>query len=162
MTKRLEILKNSLTNKETILNQKIENHFDTVKQANGQPLNDKRNGFKTLEKWEKQSDSIRSTQQSIEKTKLAIEKEEMKIAIVDGFDIPEFLKKFISSGEITQWRKYPNRFFVVGVEKGRIIWNEEKKTLGYSYLKEIPKDQYPKFRDVFNRIVAEFKLGATS
>lgn len=157
MSKRLEILKKSLVKKELILDQKINDHFETVKQANGQPLNDKRNGHKTLAMWEKQNDSIRSQQLEIEKTKQAIEREEAKISNVNSFDIPEFFKPFLDSGEIKQWRKYPNRFFVNGVEKGRIIWNEDKKTLGYSYLQEVPKDQYPIFRDIFNRILKAYK-----
>ena len=158
MTNRISILKNSLINKNAVLDQKLENHFKTVGEANGQPLNDKRNGFKTLERWEKQNDSIRSTFQSIEKTERAIEKEEAKIARVNEFDMPSFLRKFVERGEITQWRKHPNRFFVAGVDKGRIIWNVEKKTLGYSFLREIPSEQYPIFRDVFNRVLAEYKL----
>lgn len=157
MSKRLDILKKSLEKKEVIFDEKIENHFDTVREANGQPLNDKRNGHKTLEKWEKQNNSIRSTKESIEKTKRAIEREEAKIANVENFSIPDFLKPFLNSGVIIQWRKHPNRFFVKGVDKGRIIWNEEKKTLGYSFLSEVPKDQYPTFRDVFNEINKKFK-----
>ena len=157
MSKRLEILKNSLEKKEGIFNEKIQNHFDTVREANGQPLNDKRNGRRTLDKWEKQNDSIRATKESIEKTKRAIEIEESKIANVSSFCIPEFLKPFLESGVIAQWRKYPNRFFVKGVDKGRIIWNSEKNFLGYSFLSEIPKDQYPIFRDVFNEINRKFK-----
>lgn len=157
MSKRLDILKKSLEKKEVIFDEKIENHFDTVREANGQPLNDKRNGHKTLDKWEKQNNSIRSTKESIEKTKWAIEREEVKIANVENFPIPDFLKPFLNSGVITQWRKHPNRFFVKGVDKGRIIWNEEKKTLGYSFLSEVPKDQYPTFRDVFNEINKKFK-----
>ena len=43
MSKRLEILKQSLAKKEELFSQKLDDHFSTVKQANGQPLNDKRN-----------------------------------------------------------------------------------------------------------------------
>ena len=50
MSKRLEILKNSLVKKEQQFNEKLQTHFDTVKQSNGQPLNDKRNGQATLNK----------------------------------------------------------------------------------------------------------------
>ena len=78
MSKRLEILKNSLAKKEQDLANRFDTHFKTVKQANGQPLNDKRNGQATLNKWDRQSDGIRTAQESIEKTKRAIEFEEGK------------------------------------------------------------------------------------
>ena len=67
MTKRLEMLKASLVKKEAELDRRMQAHFDTVKQANGQPLNDKRNGQATLNKWEKQNDAIRNQQVEIEK-----------------------------------------------------------------------------------------------
>ena len=47
MSKKLEILKNSLAKKEQELQRRFDVHFATVKQANGQPLNDKRNGQAT-------------------------------------------------------------------------------------------------------------------
>ena len=56
MSRRLEILKASLAKKQTLFDQRLQQHFDTVKEANGQPLNDKRNGRVTLNKWDKQSD----------------------------------------------------------------------------------------------------------
>jgi len=83
-TKKLKILKASLINKEAILDQRFETHFASVAQANGQPLNDKRNGQATLNKWDKQSDAIRNQKESIEKTKRAIEKEEGKIIDTEG------------------------------------------------------------------------------
>ena len=78
-TKKLEILKNSLDRKESVLNQKFDSHFVDVKHGNGQPMNDKRNGQATMSRWEKQSDSIRNQLKEIEKTKRAIEIEETKI-----------------------------------------------------------------------------------
>ena len=60
MSKRLEILKQSLAKKEQELQRRFDEHFATVKQANGQPLNDKRNGQATLNKWEKQNNAIRN------------------------------------------------------------------------------------------------------
>lgn len=41
---RLKILKSSLKKKEDKLDKKINEHFGDVASANGQPLNDKRNG----------------------------------------------------------------------------------------------------------------------
>ena len=73
MSKKLEILKQSLKKKEQKLNAKFDKHFATVKQANGQPLNDKRNGQATLKKWEQQNEGIRTMQKNIELTKQAIE-----------------------------------------------------------------------------------------
>ena len=69
MSKKLEILKQSLAKKEQELQRRFDEHFATVKQANGQPLNDKRNGQATLNKWEKQNNAIRTLKESIEKTK---------------------------------------------------------------------------------------------
>ena len=40
-SKRLDILNNSLIKKESELNRKLDEHFSSVKEANGQPLNDK-------------------------------------------------------------------------------------------------------------------------
>ena len=83
MSKRLEILKRSLEKKQAEFDNKLSNHIADVKRANGQPLNDKRNGYVTLNRWERQNDSLRNLQQSIEKTKNAIETEEYKISGVE-------------------------------------------------------------------------------
>lgn len=47
MSKRLEILKASLERKKERLDALLGNHFDSVKETNGQPLNDKRDGCQT-------------------------------------------------------------------------------------------------------------------
>ena len=154
---RLAVLKGSLEKKEKKLDDKFNAHFDDVARANGQPLNDKRNGQATLSRWDKQSDSIRNAQKEIEKTKQAIERETEKIINVSSEKIPGFLSDMVKSGELNQWRKYPNTFFVPGVDKGRIVWNEEGQFLANRYLSEVPKDQYPKFRDVFNKLNAILK-----
>jgi hypothetical protein len=67
MTKRLEISKVSLIKKEALFDVKLQNHIDTVRMVNGQPLNDKRNGRTTLNNWEKQNDSLRTLKESIQK-----------------------------------------------------------------------------------------------
>lgn len=151
-TARLRILLNSLKKKERELDTKLDEHFVDVKRANGQPLNDKRNGSATLNRWEKQNAAIRNQTESIERTKFAIEREEAKIRRVNSIELPEAIHEAIEAGEITQWRKHPRMFFVVGVDRGRITWDEEKKVLGYRYLSEIPKEQYPKFRDTYNKL----------
>ncbi|KNA29526.1 hypothetical protein ACO03_11530 [Pantoea ananatis] len=152
MTKRLEILKASLVKKEARFDERLQNHFDTVAQASGQPLNDKRNGRTTLNKWDKQSDALRVLQDSIQRTKNAIEREETKIALASMVELPAYLQQAIDDGLITQWRKHPRFFFVVGVSGGRIVLDEETGIIGYRYLNKVSKDDYPTFRDVFNKL----------
>lgn len=152
MSKRLAILKASLSKKEALFSDKLQQHFDTVKQANGQPLNDKRNGQATLSKWDKQSDALRNLESSIQRTKDAIEREEMKIALAESVDIPDFMQKAINDGLITQWRKHPRFFFVTGVKHGRIVLNEETGMIAHRYLSKVSKDEYPAFRDIFNKL----------
>lgn len=41
---RLQVLENSLVKKEAELQRRFDNHFNTWKQTNGQPMNDKRGG----------------------------------------------------------------------------------------------------------------------
>lgn len=150
MSKRLEILQGSLAKKMALFNQKLQAHMDDVKSTNGQPLNDKRNGGKTLGRWDRQNDSLRTLNESIEKTKAAIEREEKKIAIVDMVDLPEPIKALIEAGTISQWRKHPRFFFVKGCDRARIVLLESG-TLAHRYVSEIPnQEQYAIFRDVFN------------
>lgn len=152
MTKRLSILKESLAKKKAAADSKIAAHFESVKETNGQPLNDKRNGAATFRKWAKQDTAIRTALEGVQKTKDAIEREESAIARVESVALPSFILEALAAGELTQWRKHPNRFFVPGVDKGRIVWNEAKGVLMHSHLADVPKDQYPKFRDTFNRL----------
>lgn len=152
MSRRLEILKASLAKKQTLFDQRLQQHFDTVKEANGQPLNDKRNGRTTLNKWDKQSDALRNLEGSIQRTKDAIEREEMRIALAESVTIPVYMQEAIDAGLITQWRKHPRFFFVNGVKHGRIVLNEENGTIGYRYLNKVSKEEYPTFRDVFNKL----------
>jgi hypothetical protein len=158
MTNKLTILKNSLEKKNKILDQRFDTHFDDVRRGNGQPMNDKRNGASTLRRWDKQEDAIRNQKKEIEKTERAIEKEECKINYCESINkkIPHQILKLVESGILTQWRKYPNRFFAVGVDKARIIWDINKKELSCKYVSAIPdKEQYSKFRDIFNGLRKE-------
>lgn len=152
MTARLEILKSSLAKKEARFDARLQDHFDTVAQANGQPLNDKRNGRATLNKWDKQSDALRSLQDSIQRTKDAIEREETKIANASLVSLPEYIQQAIDDGLITQWRKFPRFFFVAGVSHARIVLDESTGVIAHRYLSKVPKDEYPIFRDVFNKL----------
>ncbi|MDV3877839.1 hypothetical protein CMU01_17595 [Elizabethkingia anophelis] len=152
-TNRLEILENSLAKKEVELQKRFDNHFSTWKQTNGQPMNDKRGGGAFFKKIEKQNDSIRNMQASIEKTKDAIEREKGKIKNIEAVSLPIEIKKLIDEGKITQWRKYPNRFFVVGVDKARIVYDEKGGFISHSYLSQIPnQEQYSIFRDIYNAL----------
>lgn len=152
MATRLEILKASLVKKESRFNDRLQEHFNTVKQANGQPLNDKRNGRATLNKWDKQSDGLRTLQDSIQRTKDAIDREEAKIANVNTVNLPAFIKQAIDDGLITQWRKFPRFFFVNGVSGGRIVLDEKTGAIAHRYLSKVSKEEYPIFRDVFNKL----------
>jgi hypothetical protein len=155
MSKRLEILKNSLAKKEAKLNAKFDEHFATVKQANGQPLNDKRNGQATIRKWDRQSNALRTLNESIEKTKSAIEVEESKIAGIENSKlfIPAEILGLVESGELNQWRKYPHIFFVSGVEKARIIWNNKAGVVAHKYVDSITEqEQRSKFVKIYNHL----------
>tara|TARA_R110000868_G_scaffold17344_1_gene76390 strand:- start:48340 stop:48816 length:477 start_codon:yes stop_codon:yes gene_type:complete len=151
-TKKLEILKNSLDRKESVLNQKFDSHFVDVKHGNGQPMNDKRNGQATMSRWEKQSDSIRNQLKEIEKTKRAIEIEETKIFGCENIleNLPQAFLDCLESGELTQWRKFPNRFFVKNGGRGRIIW--ENKKLFCSYVPEVGTPEREFFAACFNKL----------
>lgn len=157
MSKRLEILKNSLIKKEQQFNDKLQNHFNTVKQANGQPLNDKRNGQATLNKWERQNESLRNLQESIEKTKRAIEIEEGKIMDVKHTNkiIPTEILELVEKGELNQWRKHPHTFFVNGVDKARIVWDNKRKVVVHKYAHLITEqEQRTKFVRLYNGLNA--------
>ena len=153
--KRIEILQNSLKKKEGILDQRFEAFFSDVKRGNGQPMNDKRNGVATMNRWEKKEDAIRSQKKEIEKTERAIEKEEGKISGCEGARkyLPSQILEAVDSGELIQWRKHPNTFFVGAVDKARIVWDKKKKILCHRYTNQITdKDQFKKFAQAFNRL----------
>ena len=161
MSKKLEILKASLEKKEAMFNQKLNNHIATVKQANGQPLNDKRNGRATLNKWENQNNSLNSLQLEIEKTKQAIKNEIAKIKNVEHANdiLPSQIIDLINEGTLIQWRKYPHIFFVKEVDKARIIWNDRKRNVDYKYFNLVTdKNQRQLFADVYNNLYNNLKL----
>ena len=158
---RLEILKKSLAKKEQKFEDKISAHFSDVRSANGQPLNDKRNGYQTLDRWERQNDSIRSTKAEIEKTKQAIEREEYKIENVNSWQeiFPSPITDLLESGILTQWRKFPRIMFVAGVKKARITYDPKTGTISNSYVSEINNaEQYTIFRDVFNQLKKDLSV----
>ena len=154
-SKRLEVLKKSLEKKEKKFDHKLEEHIDTVKQANGQPLNDKRNGRSTMNKWERQNDALRNLKEGIEKTKRAIEIEEDKIHSVNHINnfIPKEILKLVENGELNQWRKHPHTFFVPGVDKARIVWDLKRKVVAHKYAYQITEqEQRTKFSKIYNSL----------
>jgi hypothetical protein len=158
MSNRLEILKTSLTKKEQQLEKRFDDHFADVKRANGQPLNDKRNGQSTMNRWERQNEAIRNLKESIEKTKRAIEIEEDKIHACkyqnENF-IPKEILELVEKGELIQWRKHPTHFFVSGVEKARIWWDESRKAVAHKYAHLITEqEQRTKFVRLYNGLNA--------
>lgn len=152
-TKRLIILENSLEKKKNKFDEKLQNHIDTVRQANGQPLNDKRNGQATLNKWDRQNESLRSLQESIKKTENAIENEKGKITDCDfaKSTLPSKAIEMINDGILKQWRKHPNTFFVDGVDKARIVWDNKKKVFAHKYASKInDRKQWKLFAETYN------------
>jgi hypothetical protein len=162
MGRRLEILRASLANKTSLFDAKLSAHMDDVKSANGQPINDKKNGVATLDRWNRQNDALRALDASIAKTKSAIEREETKTAMVASVDLPPPIKALVASGVLTQWRKHPRFFFVAGVEKARITLMDNGQ-IGHRYLACIPsQDQYATFRDTFNSLRAQLASQPTT
>jgi len=140
-----------------LIEARIADHFDSVKSANGQPLNDKRNGRKTLDRWERQSDSIRKLSEGIEKTRAAIEREQAALDRVSSAaaDLPGAVKREIESGLLQQWRKHPRTFFVTGVDKARIVLLDDGR-LAHRYTNLVTDPEQRKIlAKTFNSLSAE-------
>lgn len=154
---RLDILKASLEKKQAKFDRKLNEHFADVKSTNGQPLNDKRNGFATMERWDRQNDALSRIQKEIEKTQTAIEREESRIRCIDRNknSMPEEIQELIDNGTLKQWGKYPHIMFVEGVDKARIIWDSKKKTVMHKFVSSITDtEQRRKFARVYNSLNA--------
>lgn len=152
---RINILKRSLEKKEKAFNDKLSIHMEDVKGAQGEPMAGHRGGNKVLSRWEKQDKTLRTLNEGIEKTKRAIEIEEKKIESVENSKdyIPEIFFQLIYEGFLTQWRKHPSIFFVVGVDKARIGWDSKKKTAYHKYYRMIEDDaQKQLFKDAWGII----------
>ena len=161
---RLEILQKSLEKKKEKMQRAIDNVFAHQAMTNGQPMNDKSSGVAWFNKRDRLDDAAINARAEIEKTERAIEREMSKIRDVDSSKetLPKCIIDAIESGKIVQWRRFPRFFFVAGVEKARIAYNEAtaKKPhyLSHLYVKEIPNDeQYQIFRDVFNDLSKKLK-----
>lgn len=158
---RLDILKASLEKKQAKFDSKLDDHFADVRSANGQPLNDKRNGFRTINKWEKQNDHLSNLQKEIEKTENAIEYEKGKLRGIERekSNFPAEILELINNGTLKQWGKYPHIMFVVGVDKARIIWDDKKKVVMHKFAKTLTdKEQKKKFAQVYNSLHAAINL----
>lgn len=150
---RLDILKSYLEKKGARFHEKLDAHFSDVGNANGQPVNDKRNGRATLSRWEKQNASLRDMYEDIERTKEAIRDEENKQKVIarvkDG--MPKAITDLIEEGTLKQWGKYPNIMFVEGVDKARIIWDAKKQKVMHKFFASITEpEQRRKFAGVYN------------
>ena len=160
-TKKLEILENSLIKKKAVLDDRFERHFASVKQANGQPLNDKRNGQATLDKWDRQSQAIQNQKENIEKTERAIEKEQYKIIDTEAVKetLPNVILEMLETEQLIQWRKHPNTFFVKGVDRARIVWDNKKRIIFTRYRNAITEQEVWKlFVSAFNKILKELRV----
>lgn len=156
---RLRVLKASLAKKQASFAAALGDHFDSVKAANGQPLNDKRNGHKTMAQWERQNNRLRDIESGIKATQAAIEREESALHRVAEIadDLPEAITKRLANGTLTQWRKHPRTFFVVGVDKARIVLLPER-VVGHRYASQVvDPEQRRLFAQAFNEISAECK-----
>lgn len=154
---RLKVLKRSLARKTELMEARIAHHFDSVKSANGQPLNDKKNGRKTLDRWERQNQSIRNISESIEKTRAAIKREQATIDRLGAVaaDIPDAIKREIESGLLQQWRKHPRTFFVTGVDKARIVLLDDGR-IAHRYTNQVKDPEQRKIlAKTFNSLSAE-------
>lgn len=155
---RLDILKSSLKKKKEKFNTKLNEHFNDVKQANGQPLNDKRCGQSTMRRWDRQNNSLNNLQDEIAKIEKAIKVEESKIKGIEYITslLPIEILSLIEDGTLIQWRKYPHIFFVDGVDKARLIWDLKKKQIAHKFTSSIQnKEQYKKFANVFNSLASK-------
>lgn len=155
-----EVLQALLEKKQKRLSDKFDQHFGDVRSANGQPLNDKRNGRSTMNRWEKQNSGIRNQIEEIKKTERAIENENWKERRVQeaNKDMPTSISKMVESGDLIQWRKYPNRFFVPGVDKARIVWDPKKEQIAHSHTGAVTdKEQWKKFANTYNQLRADLK-----
>lgn len=154
---RLDVLKASLEKKQAKFNEKLNEHFTDVKSTNGQPLNDKRNGAATMNRWNRQNDVLSNIQKEIEKTEHSIEREESKIRALKYSKnaMPIEMQKLIDEGILKQWGKWPHIMFVNGVDKARIIWDDKKKVVMHKFANTLTdKEQRKKFAQVYNSLHA--------
>lgn len=155
MATRLDILEGSLIKKNEVLDRLFDTHFTDVKAANGQPLNDKRNGQATMNKWERQNDAIRSQKESIKKTEVAIEREKSKISGTEIVkrEFPNVIVNLIEDGALIQWRKHPRFLFIKGVDKARLVYNPDTGIISHRYSNQVTDEAQRKILiDTWNKV----------
>lgn len=150
--KRVQILKASLEQKEQKLNELLKGRFAEAKQSN-----------QKLSEWAKQNAEVKEMLYSIETTKRAIKAEQKKVDKLKEINkkLPSEILELLEKGVISQWERYPNRFFVVGVKHARIVLDFETSNIMYQHLKLIPNEyQLNKFKAVYSELSE--KLNATA
>ena len=118
---RLDILKASLEKKQAKFNRKLNEYFSDVKSANGQPLNDKRNGYSTMKHWDRQNDTLSKIQKEIEKTQTAIEREESRIRCIDQTSVWAPIR-ILRAGSPRFWRSSALRKSDLDFEEGQTMY----------------------------------------
>ena len=153
----MELLERSLANKIEKLGRMSAEHIEDARNANGQPLNDKRNGAATMQRWDRQRAVTAAQLKEIEKTEEAIEDERELMNEIAAWRkvLPQPIISAMDSGEITQWRRHPNRFFVSGVPKARIVWDEKTGKLSSAHANNLAGESHDKFNAVFCRLKKE-------
>lgn len=157
-TPRLTVLENSLAKKKAVFASKLDAYIADVRRANGQPMNDKRNGRPTLSRWDRQNEALNKQKEEITKTEEAIEWERSKIAYCESTmgEMPQPIRDLVDKGTLKQWRKHPSIFFVEGVDKARIQWKGGK--LIHKFTRSITdKAQFETFKSVYNGLHAQLK-----
>ena len=160
MSARLAVLEASLTKKQAHFDAKLSAHFASVASANGQPLNDKRNGAKTLARWEDQNASLRRANEGIARTENAMERERSALAraAVVADTLPAAIAARLADGSLAQWRKHPTTFFVPGVDKARIVLLDGAKQVAHRYVSSITDpEQRRVFARAFNTLSTEIR-----
>ena len=151
---KLDRLQISLAKKEALENKLFDRLFEMIRETNGQPMNDKKDGPAYFKKRAKIDDAIRHIQAGIELTKNAIEKENAARFRVSSVALPGFLAEMVENGTLIQWRKHPTMFFVKGVDKARIIYDPKSGNVLHKFSSSIPnQEQY----DIFKNVVAEIR-----
>ncbi len=156
MATRREILEASLAKKEASFNAKLSEHMQDVIGAQGEPMAGHKRGDQVLARWRKQESALKRADDGIQKTKTALEREDYRDAIkAEAANVlakmPLEIQALVSDGVLSQWTKHPTFFFVDGVDKARIRFNDG--VLSHRYAGRIEdKNQYAKFRDTYNEL----------
>jgi len=153
---RREILEASLAKKDAKFNASLEAHMSDVRGAQGEPMAGHRGGEKVLSRWNKQNNSLRFQQESIDKTKTALEREDWRDAEKLHANevlltMPQIIQEMTKNGKLNQWAKHPTIFFVNGVKKSRIQIKKGKAHHRFARQCE-NEEQFQKFRTVYNEI----------